>query len=242
MLALPGGAAAAAVKDLLSIDAPLRPSADEEDAWFYLSGAPCGGSIFGIKIPALTALCPGLALSRDDVARAVARVAGGGRYPQLQPSVDEGRSVLVPIRWQKGNAVFKTYPEENGVVELDRRNHGLTFCTSTASFMAQRKAEAHDAAPWRECLSSMTAGDTEDVPIGFLWIDLTRLADEARQLMALSRIATMLGLVKLDEGDRIAIGVVDRFLGTFAQPCRLGVVVSRRSPDGTAVNMHLVTY
>lgn len=242
ILALPGSTAAAALKDLLAIGAPLRSGVDGEDALAYLSGAPCGGSLFGIKIPAVTVLCPGLVLSKDDVARAVARVAGGGRYPQVQTPVDEGRGVLVPIRWQKGNAVFKTYPEENGVVELDRRDHGLTFCTSTASFKAQRAAAAHDASPWREWLDAAVRSDAESRPVGFLWIDLTRLADETRQIVALSRVASMLGLVKLDGGDRTAIEAADRFLGTFDRPCHLALLLSRNAPDGSKAGVRIESF
>lgn len=241
VLALPGGSAATQIKGLLDINAPLLESAAKEDAVAYLTGAPCGGSIFGIRIPALTILCPGLALSKDDVTRAVGLVADGGKYPQVQSPVDEGTSLLVPLRWQKGNAVFKTYPEENGVFELDRRNHGLTFCSSMASFKAQRAASTSESAPWREWFEVNAAKDEGNTPVGYFWVDFARLADECRQMLALSRMATMLGLVRLDADDRSIIEATDRFLATFTSPCRVALLLSR-SPDGTSASMRMAAY
>ena len=241
ILALPGAAAAKDIENLLAISAPPLENAGKEDAVAYLSGAPCGGSLFGIRIPALTILCPGLVLSKDDVAHAIAMMANGGKYPQMQSPMDEGGSLLVPLRWQKGNAVFKTYPKENGVFELDRRNHGFTFCSSMASFKAQRAAAAPESAPWREWFEANAANDADGMPVGYLWVDFSRLADECRQILALSRMATMLGIVRLDAGDRSIIEAADRFLATFAAPCRVAVLLSR-SPDGASASMRMAAY
>lgn len=233
-ISLPGTRTAAWLKNTLHIEHPLNMSAKGEDAMLYLCGAPYGGSIFGLRIPSATLLCPGLVLGPEDVTRAAAMIAGGNKYPQVQTPIDEGASVLVPLRWQKGNAILKTFPDENGVVELDRRRHGLTFCSSMASFRAQRASkpttDSHQEA-WQSQVRGVPEGF---VPICGLWIDMKGFAEEARKLLALSQIATLTGVVNLTPDMRQTVTAADRVLATLNSPSSLSVLVSR-SDDGTRV-------
>ena len=196
---LPRRAATEYLRELFYPVAPVGNLEREEDAVAYLTGAPFNGSLFGVRIPALTILCPGLRLARENVMNGVRRLFGDSKYPAVIESIDQKSRVLVPIRWQKGNAVFKTYPQENGVVELNRVSHGFTFCSAQMSYDAQQKAAPAGKAPWREWLAERLKTHSDGNPVGFLWIDVAPIADEVRQILALTRIASLVGIVRFDE-------------------------------------------
>ena len=232
---LPRRAAAAFLNGFLHPAGGALPEkiARDEDAVAYLTGAPYNGSFFGVRIPAATILCPGMVLAHADVAAAVRGLFGGGKYPQVLEGVDEKSRVLVPIRWQKGNALFKMYPQEYGVVELNRVSHGFNFCSARMSYDAQRAAGPAAPAPWREDLARRLAALPEGVrPVGFLWADLAPVADEIRQLLALSRIAVMAGALRLDADETRQINILGSFLGSFTTNGHLALLL-RAEADGT---------
>ncbi len=205
---------------------PAQRIEREEDAVAYLTRAPFHGSLFGVRIPAVTALCPGVVLARDNVVMAVSGLTGGAKYPSVLEGVDQKSRVLVPIRWQKGNALFKTYPQENGVVELNRVSHGFTFCSAQMSYDAQQKAAPAEKAPWRAWLAERIAAQTNVTPVGFLWIDISPIADEVRQILALTRMASLVGIVRFDEEETSTINAVGRFLSAYTSGGRIAILIS----------------
>ena len=209
----------------------------EEDAVVYLTRAPLHGSLFGVRIPAVTALCPGVRLARANVENAIRRIFGDSKYPAVLESVDEKSRVLVPIRWQKGNAVFKTYPQENGVVELNRISHGFTFCSARMSYEAQQKAAPAAKAPWREWLAERQNAQPGARPIGFLWIDIAPIADEARQILALTRIASLIGIVRFDQEETSMMNAAGSFLNAYTVGGRIAILVS--DDGGGFLNLEL---
>ena len=216
---------------------PAQKLEREEDAAAYLTRAPFHGSLFGVRIPAVTVLCPGLVLARDNVVGAVSRLTGGARYPAVLEGIDQKSRVLVPIRWQKGNAVFKTYPQEDGVIELNRINHGFTFCSARMSYDAQQKAEPTAKAPWRGWLSERLKEQSNGSPVGFLWIDVAPIADEVKQILALTRIASLVGIVRFDAEETSTINAVGRFLNAYTPSGRIAILIS---DDGTGfLNLEL---
>ena len=223
---LPRRAAAEYLRELLYPVSPVGPLKPEEDAVAYLTGAPFNGSLFGVRIPALTILCPGLRLARENVMNGVRRLFGYSKYPAVIESIDQKSRVLVPIRWQKGNAVFKTYPQENGVVELNRVSHGFTFCSAQMSYDAQQKAAPAGKAPWREWLAERLKTHSDGNPVGFLWIDVAPIADEVRQILALTRIASLVGIVRFDEEETSTINAVGSFLNAYKTGGRIAILIS----------------
>ncbi len=224
---LPRHAATECLRDIFHPVDPVGSLERDEDAVAYLSGAPCNGSLFGVRIPAITVLCPGMRLSRENIEAGVGRFSGGAKYPQVLAGEDQRSRVLVPVRWQKGNAVFKIFPEEFGVFELNRVSHGFTFCSARMSYDAQQKASPLTKAPWREWLRPRLAAATADHrPVGFIWIDLAPVADELRQILALARIASMVGVVRFEPGETARIGAVGDFLRSFNVSGRLALLVS----------------
>ncbi len=207
-------------------DAPHLKYEREEDAVLYLTRAPFHGSLFGVRIPAVTALCPGVRLARANVENGVRQIFGDSKYPAVLESVDQKSRVLVPIRWQKGNAVFKTYPQENGVVELNRVSHGFTFCSAQMSYDAQQKAEPSIKAPWREWLAKRLKSQSGGTPVGFLWIDIAPIADEVRQILALTRMASLIGIVRFDAEETSTINAVGHFLNAYTAGGRIAILVS----------------
>ncbi len=225
---LPHKAAARALNELLypKGKVPAQRIDREEDAVLFLTGEPYHGSLFGVRIPAVTALCPGVVLGRDNVVGAVSSISGGARYPQVLEGVDQKSRVLVPIRWQKGNAIFKVFPEEYGVVELNRVNHGFTFCSARMSYEAQQKASPAAKAPWRDWLAKRISAQSGGTPVGFLWIDIAPIADEVRQILALTRIASLVGIVRFDEEETSTINALGSFLGAYSPGGRIAILVS----------------
>ena len=198
----------------------------EEDAVAYLTGGTFHGSLFGIRIPALTALCPGVVLDRDTVVRTVSRLTDGARYPAVLGGIDQKSRVLVPIRWQKGNALLKTYPEENGVVELNRVSHGFTFCSAQMSYDAQQKASPEAKAPWRDWLAQRLKNQSSGAPVGFLWSDVAKIADETRQILVLANFASRLGIVRFDETETAWINTAGSILGFCTMGGHVAILVS----------------
>lgn len=196
------------------------------DAVAYLTASPYHGSLFGVRIPALTVLCPGVLFSREELQAAVTRLTGNARYPQVLGGEDQKSRVLVPIRWQKGNALFKTFPEEYGVVELNRISHGFTFCSARMSYDAQQKADTAAKAPWHDWLAPRLAATEGGTPVAFLWIDLGPVADEARQILALTRIASLAGVVRFEPEETARINALGAFLRSFNASGRLALLVS----------------
>ena len=235
---LPRRAATAYLRELLHPVSPVGALEREEDAVAYLTGAPYNGSLFGVRIPALTLLCPGLRLARENVENGVRRIFGPGKYPAVLNGVDQKSRVLVPIRWQKGNAVFKTYPQEDGVVELNRVSHGFTFCSAQMSYDAQQKSTPAAKAPWREWLAERLKTQSSGTPVGFLWIDVAPIADEARQILAVARIASLVGIVRFDQDETSTINAIGRFLNAYTPHGRIAILVS---DDGQGfLNMEVV--
>ena len=229
---LPRRAATEYLRDLLYPVSPVNALEPEEDAVAYLSGAPFNGSLYGVRIPSLTLLCPGLRLARENVESGIRRLFGSGKYPAVLESIDQKSRVLVPIRWQKGNALFKTFPQENGVVELNRVSHGFTFCSAMMSYEAQGKAEPSPSPPpWRKWLESRLGQSAlaGTVPICFATIDLGPAAEEARQILALSRIAVLAGALILDADETAQIGALASFLHGFTPSGQLALLVSREA-------------
>ena len=223
---LPRRAATEYLRELLYPVAPVRAPEREEDAVAYLTGAPYNGSLFGVQIPALTLLCPGLRLARENVESGIRRLFGTSKYPAVIESVDQKSRVLVPIRWQKGNAVFKTYPQEDGIVELNRISHGFTFCSARMSYDAQQKATKAAKAPWREWLAERLKAQSGGTPVGFLWIDVAPIADETRQILALTRIASLVGIVRFDQEETSTINAIGRFLNAYTPHGRIAILIS----------------
>ena len=225
---LPRKAAARSLNELLypKGKVPAQRFEREEDAVVYLTGEPYHGSLFGVRIPAVTALCPGVVLGRENVVSAVSSLSNGARHPQVQEGIDQKSRVLVPIRWQKGNAVFKVFPEEYGVVELNRISHGFTFCSAQMSYDAQQKASPATKAPWREWLARRMENGGATVPVAFLWIDLAPVADEVRQILALTRIASLVGIVRLDAEETQWLNTTGTFLNTFKFGGHIAILAS----------------
>jgi hypothetical protein len=223
---LPRHTAAEYLRELFYPVSPVAPLEPEEDAVAYLTGAPFNGSLFGVRIPALTILCPGLRLARENVVSGVRRLFGTSKYPAVLENIDQKSRVLVPIRWQKGNAIFKTYPQENGVVELNRVSHGFTFCSAQMSYDAQQKASPETKAPWREWLAERLKTQSNGKPVGFLWIDVTPIADEVRQILALTKIASLVGIVRFTEEETSMINTVGSFLNAYKTGGRIAILVS----------------
>lgn len=223
---LPRRAATEYLRELFYPVAPVGNLERKEDAVAYLSGEPFHGSLFGVRIPAVTVLCPGMRLGRENIEAGIGRLFGGGKYPQVLVGEDQKSRVLVPVRWQKGNAFFKIFPEEFGVFELNRVSHGLTFCSARMSYDAQRKATPAAQAPWREWLKPRLAESAGSRPVGFLWIDLGPVADELRQILALTRIAAMVGVVRFEPGETARINALGNFLRSFNASGRLALLVS----------------
>ena len=216
---------------------PAQKLEREEDAVLYLTRAPFHGSLFGVRIPAVTALCPGVRLARANVENCVRQIFGDAKYPAVLESIDQKSRVLVPIRWQKGNAVFKTYPQENGVVELNRVSHGFTFCSAQMSYDAQQKASPTAKAPWREWLAERLKSQTGGTPVGFLWIDIAPIADEVRQILALTRMASLIGIVRFDAEETSTINAVGSILKAYTAGGRIAILIS---DDGQGfLNMEL---
>ncbi len=223
---LPRRAATAYLRELLHPVDPVGVLEREEDAVAYLTGAPYHGSLFGVRIPALTLLCPGLRLARGNVESGVRRLFGTGKYPAVLEGIDQKSRVLVPIRWQKGNALFKTYPQENGVVELNRVSHGFSFCSAQMSYDAQQKAAPAAKAPWREWLAERIATHSDATPVGFLWIDIAPIADEVRQILAVTRMAALVGIVRFEEDEKSTLDTVGRFLSAYTAGGRIAILIS----------------
>ncbi len=235
---LPRRAAARYLGEILRPIPPPSAMEPEEDAVAYLTGAPYNGSLFGVRIPALTLLCPGVRLSRENVAGGVRSIFGNSKYPALLENIDRKSRVLVPIRWQKGNALFKTYPQENGVVELNRVSHGFTFCSAMMSYEAQGRAEPSPSRPpWRiwleRCLDQAALGGS--TPVCFATMDLAPAADEIRQILALSRIAVMAGALVLDADETALINSVANFLHGYTPSGRLAVMISQEGGGSLAI-------
>ena len=223
---LPRRAATEYLRELLHPVNPVDALEHEEDAVAYLTGAPYHGSLFGVRIPALTLLCPGLRLARGNVENGVRRLFGTGKYPAVLEGVDQKSRVLVPIRWQKGNALFKTYPQENGVVELNRVSHGFTFCSAQMSYDAQQKAMPAAKAPWREWLDTRMKAQGNERPVGFLWIDIAPIANELTQILAVTRMASLIGIVRLEEDEKSTLDTVGRFLSAYTAGGRVAILIS----------------
>ncbi len=223
---LPRRAATEYLRELLYPVNPVGALGHEEDAVAYLTGAPYHGSLFGVRIPALTLLCPGLRLARGNVESGVRRLFGTGKYPSVLEGIDQKSRVLVPIRWQKGNALFKTYPQENGVVELNRVSHGFTFCSAQMSYDAQQKAAPAAKAPWREWLDMRLKAQDGKTPVGFLWIDIAPIADEVRQILAVTRMAALVGIVRFEEDEKATLDAVGRFLSAYSSGGRIAILIT----------------
>ena len=223
---LPRHTAAEYLRELFYPVSPVAPLESEEDTVAYLTGAPFNGSLFGVRIPALTILCPGLRLARENVVSGVRRLFGTSKYPAVIESVDQKSRVLVPIRWQKGNAVFKTYPQEDGVVELNRISHGFTFCSARMSYDAQQKAAPAAKAPWRKWLAERLKTQSNGKPVGFLWIDVAPIADEAKQILALTKMASLIGIVRFDANETSTINALGSFLNAYKASGRIAILVS----------------
>ncbi len=221
---------------------PKPPKDASGDAVIYLTAAPYNGSFFGFKSPAVTALCPGIVISRDNVVEAVRKIFGGAKYPQVQEGIDRKSHVLVPIRWQKGNAFFKMFPQEYGVVELNRVSHGFTFCSAMMSYEAQQKAQPATASPpWREWLSERIENSPDGCsPVGFAWLDLAPAADEIRQILALSRIAVMAGALRLDAEENAQINAVAAFLHDYTPPGGFAVFISLEGNNSLILELGLI--
>ncbi len=219
-------------------DAPTPPKDASGDAVIYLSAPPYNGSFFGVRTPAVTALCPGVVISRDNVVEAVRKIFGGARYPQVQEGIDRKSHVLVPIRWQKGNAFFKMFPQEFGVVELNRVSHGFTFCSAMMSYEAQQKAKpAATPPPWRDWLAARL--DTRPA-VGFAWLDLVSAADEIHQILALSRIAVMAGALRLDADETAQINAVAAFLHNYTPSGSIALLISREGDNSLILELGLI--
>ena len=234
---LPRRATTEYLREILHPVSPVGALEREEDAVAYLTGAPYNGSLFGVQIPALTLLCPGLRLARENVENGVRRLFGPGKYPAVLDGVDQKKRVLVPIRWQKGNAVFKTYPQEDGVVELNRVSHGFTFCSAQMSYDAQQKSTPAGKALWREWLDERLKTQSSGTPIGFLWIDVAPIADEARQILALTRIASLVGIVRFTAEETSTINAIGRFLNAYTPHGRIAILIS--DDHGGFLNLEL---
>ena len=220
---LPRKAAARYLNDYLypAGNAQEFPSGKNEDAVIYLNTKPYGGSLFGVAIPAVTVLCPGIMISRDNVEQALTLLKGNEKYPRLAENINEKSRVLVPIQWQKGNALFKVYDVEYGIVELNRVNHGFTFCSARKSFEMQQKSAVPQQGPWRTWLADEIKDNGR--PSAFLWIDFAPLLYEARQLLSIARIATNFGLLELDDNDTATINAVGNFLLQYAPDGHIAV-------------------
>ena len=223
---LPRRAATEYLRDLLYPVPPVGALEHEEDAVAYLTGAPYHGSLFGVRIPALTLLCPGLRLARENVESGIHRLFGSGKYPAVLEGIDQKSRVLVPIRWQKGNALFKTFPQENGIVELNRVSHGFTFCSAQMSYEAQQRAAPAAKAPWREWLDVRMKAKGGETPVCFLWIDIAPIAYEVTQILAVTRMAALIGIVRFEEDEKATLDAVGRFLSTYTAGGRIAILIS----------------
>ena len=242
---LPGQAAARCLNGFLYPNggAPKPPKDASGDAVIYLTAPPYNGSFFGVRTPAVTALCPDVVISRDNVVNAVRKIFGGARYPQVQEGIDRKSHVLVPIRWQKGNAFFKMFPQEYGVVELNRVSHGFTFCSAMMSYEAQQKAKpSATPPPWRKWLQSRLAqtASAGNAPLCFAIIDLAPAVDEIRQILALSRIAVMAGAIRFDAEETAQINALAAFLHNFTPSGSLALLVSQEGNNSLILELGLI--
>ena len=216
------------------------PAGKNEDAVVYLNTKPYGGSLFGVAIPALTALCPGIMISRDNIEQTLTGLKGNEKYPRLAENINEKSRVLVPVQWQKGNALFKVYDVEYGIVELNRVNHGFTFCSARKSYDMQQKSTVPQQGPWRTWLADEIKDNGR--PSAFLWIDFAPLLYETRQLISITRIATSLGLLELDADDTATVNAVGGFLLQYTPSGHLAVTArpSAAAPDALRLKIEFV--
>ncbi len=240
LLLLPRRAATQYLKEVIRPAAMVKHLERDEDAVAYLTGDPFHGSLFGVRVPALTVLCPGLRPSRENIADTVTRLSNDAKYPQVLVGEDQKSRVLVPIRWQKGNAIFKMFPEEFGVVELNRISHGFTFCSARMSYDAQQKADPTVKAPWHEWLKPRLTPADGRTPVAFLWLDLAPVADEIRQILALTKIASLAGVVRFNADETAFINSLGSFLRGFNAQGRLAILASRDSSKAFSLELALV--
>lgn len=207
---------------------------EDEDAVIYLNSSPYNGSLLGIKIPAVTVLCPGIVISRDNILTAMNTINNGDKYPQVLEGINEKHKMLVPIKWFANKAIWKLYDSEYGIVELNRISHGFTFCSARKSYEAQLPAAGHPGISMRdEWIKTNTCDPGNNSPVGFLWIDIDPVAYEVRQLLALARLATVTGIVKFSSDETKAFDAVRNFLANYSLT---GKIASLAFYDNAAPN------
>ena len=94
------------------------------------------------------------------------------------------------------------------------------------SYDAQQKAAPAGKAPWREWLAERLKTQSDGNPVGFLWIDVAPIADEVRQILALTRIASLVGIVRFDEEETSTINAVGSFLNAYKTGGRIAILIS----------------
>lgn len=203
----------------------------EEDAALYLNSDEFGGRFFGFSIPALTVLCPGVVISRDQIERFIARLRAGEKYPQVAETENVGNNALVPLRWQKGNALVKMTPSEYGVIELNRINQGFTFCSARLSYKAQTMRKTRSEPPWKDWLATRIDECHDKRAVAFLWLDMEPLVSTVHEVLSLANFAQRLGLVELNVNERMYLQKSSRLASYWH--CSGGIAVLATVPrDG----------
>ena len=57
-------------------------------------------------------------------------------------------------------------------------------------------------------------------------MDITPIADEVRQILALTRMASLVGIVRFDEEETSTINAIGRFLGAYTASGRVAILIS----------------
>ena len=210
---------------------PASPPADrdkEEDAVVYLSQTPYGSTIKSIPLPAITILCPGLALNRPRIENWMASIAPVRGYPTLRGFKTENNRVYGQIDWlgrYGRHDPFRLSSSECGVIELPPNGRDLLFCSSMKSLTMQRSSRPSGPAPWKDWLAPRLEAN-QGKAVAFAWVDIDSLFVEGRKLLALAKLFQRLRPDSFRTEHLDLLYQIDCVLTTFQAPGKLALLAT----------------
>ncbi len=200
---------------------PLRNRAGgKEDACLYLTSNPYSGRIMNLAVPALTLLMPWHdRANAEDVTALLDRLnAAAGVSLRARPP-EPPRERRLTIDWLIKGRPSRFLSGNEGMV-AEWHPGWLTFCSSGASLDAQRDVVIEGGVDGSGGLKRKLAAASSGLQ-GYGRIDLGATIGELRQILAVYRLATAFGMLKVtDEEQRL----VDRMADWMKKADRLGTL------------------
>ncbi len=177
----------------LSLPSLADRAGGTEDACLYLSAQPYGGCLLNLAVPALTMLLPWRDDTGPDDVRSMLEQVNAASGLDLRTRVPETPSERrLAVDWLAGRRLRLLAGRESMVAEW--YPGWLILGSSAISLAAQRHAVGAAGIAWRSGLERRLSGSTGRLQ-GYICLDLGATADEARQVLAVYRLATAFGML-----------------------------------------------